>query len=127
MLGKKRFARLRSLLTQLNYATKQKIGQKKQVLTCWKNYVWVTNNFRSPLVLANNSVFFYSKIDQNETKKRIICSVARIFLLKYKVHKGKHEKHENHNKSINKSHFANTEETHTDTKKKHETSNKINN
>lgn len=29
MLGKKRFARLRSLLTQLNYATKQKIGQKK--------------------------------------------------------------------------------------------------
>lgn len=60
-------------------------------------------------------------------RKELFVLLHAFFLLKYKVHKGKHEKHENHNKSINKSHFANTEETHTDTKKKHETSNKINN
>lgn len=54
-------------------------------------------------------------------RKELFVLLHAFFLLKYKVHKGKHEKHEkheNHNKFINKSHFANTEETHTDTKKK---------
>lgn len=47
-------------------------------------------------------------------RKELFVLLHAFFLLKYKVHKGKHE---NHNISINKSHFANTEETHTDTKK----------